>query len=73
MNPLNALYRAFTFIDPYVGWFCLTVGLVMFLLTLIGLSSFGEGWRIYLASLAGWLVLAADGFDRVSDYLEEEC
>ena len=69
---MTYLYRAFERIDPYVGWFCLIVGMVMFVLTLVGLASFGDGWRIYLASLAGWLVLAADGFDRVGDWMDEE-
>lgn len=73
MNPLKVVYRGFSFIDIYVGWFCLTAGIVMFLLTLVGLASFGDGWKVFVASLAGWLVLAKEGFDTLCDYYEEEC
>lgn len=72
MNPLKALYRAFSVADFYVGWFCLTLGVVMALLTIVGLASFGDGWKVFLASIAGWLVLAKEGYETLSEWIEDE-
>lgn len=53
---------------PFVGWLELLVGLVVFVLTATGVvASFGEGLLARLATSAGWLVLAQEGFALLAE------
>lgn len=63
----DKIINAFAYVLPYIGWACLSIGVGMFLLTLVGIAAFGTGWKVFLASCAGWLVLAKEGFDVLAE------
>lgn len=74
MNPLKALYRAFSVADFYVAWAFFLVGLIGFVLTMAGvLPPFGDNWFGRVVTSLGWLLVCKEGFNDIADYYEEEC